>query len=147
VASAQPHRVGADAGCVRGDVSVLSTGIFITDAIVRTSHRRLIGHCLSIRPSVRYRLLDNPGHKLWVVHEIMYASKLVVTSSALTSATNKLPGVTEGGSSFSLYPITLPGSTNLKFPGKFMYAFRAIRFRFDATGEFVNVEDEGQCSM
>jgi hypothetical protein len=39
-------------GCVRADASVLPLGNFITDATVRTSHRRPSGHRPSVRPSV-----------------------------------------------------------------------------------------------
>jgi hypothetical protein len=43
------------------DGSVLPPSNFITDAIVRPSHGRPCGHCLTVHPSVRYRPHDNLG--------------------------------------------------------------------------------------
>lgn len=80
---------------------------------------------------------------LWVIQQILYAKKLEVTSGASDSVGPKvctiLPGVGAGvsvsreGSNV----LNLTAGTNTKFPGKFMFAFRAVRFRFDSAGELL----------
>lgn len=57
--------------CVRMDMSVLSPGNFIMDAIVHLSHGQPSGHHPSIRPSVRYCPCDNPNSNSCIVLKVV----------------------------------------------------------------------------
>lgn len=80
----------------------------------------------------------------------MYATKLQITSaaSASTGASLKcsiVPG-TPGGdvtvSHESQNHLTLTARANSKFPGKFMFAFKAVCFKFDAAGNLVKYKTD-----
>lgn len=86
---------------------------------------------------------------MWVIHQILFASKLEVTSGASDSVGARvctvLPGAPGAGVSVSREGsnvLNLVLGTKTKFPGKFMFAFRAIRFRFNSAGEIIGKQDD-----
>ncbi|KAG0555091.1 hypothetical protein KC19_12G143400 [Ceratodon purpureus] len=109
-------------------------------------------------PDVNNRRLEWPkpptfvgrgGRSLWVIHQILFASKLEITSGASGSvgarACTVIPGAPGADMSVSREGssgLNLTLGTKTKFPGKFMFAFRAVRFRFDAAGELIGKEDD-----
>lgn len=93
------------------------------------------------------------GRQLWVIHQILFASKLEVSSSASNSAGARVSTVSPGapGADVSMSyegssVLNLTVGTNTKFPGKFMFAFRAIRFKFDSAGKLLGkpLDDAGK---
>jgi hypothetical protein len=86
---------------------------------------------------------------LWVIHQILFASKLEITSGASDSvgakASTVLPGAPGAEVSVSRegsHVLNLTVGTRTQFPGKFMYAFRAVRFRFNSAGEIIDGHDD-----
>jgi hypothetical protein len=86
-----------------------------------------------------------------VVHQLLFASKLTVASTASTSAGGKLichivPGTPGGEVKVDQSPdqedtITLSDPRIcLKYPGKIPFVFRAQCFRFNAEGEYIDME-------
>jgi hypothetical protein len=89
------------------------------------------------------------GRTLWVIHQILFASKLEITSGASDSvgakASTVLPGAPGAEVSVSRegsHVLNLTVGTRTQFPGKFMYAFRAVRFRFNSAGEIIDGHDD-----
>lgn len=90
------------------------------------------------------------GRQLWVIYQILYATKLQISSAASASTGASLScsivpaapgaGVTVSQESENL--LTLKASANSKFPGKFMFAFKAVCFKFNAAGDLVNHETD-----
>lgn len=102
------------------------------------------------QPNCLPMIFGRDGRQLWVIHQILYASELVVTSGASASTganVTVVPGAPGAGVSTSRESgpnfLRVTVGTNSNFPaGKFMFAFRAICFRFNAEGELVGkVED------
>lgn len=85
------------------------------------------------------------------MHQLLYASQLTVTSTASASVGAKLichvvPGTPGGELNFDRCPdepntIKLSDPRiGLKYPGKILFAFRALCFRFNGAGEYVGME-------
>ena len=89
--------------------------------------------------------INGRGRKMWVVHELLYASKVVVSSigssshgAQLTSSAIAAPvmmGLTPGAD----VKVRRMGNESLEIAAeegkKVLFGFRAISFRFDARGE------------
>jgi hypothetical protein len=86
---------------------------------------------------------------VWVVHQVLFASKLTVilmvsTGGKLTC--HVVPGTPGGELKCNQSPdqpntITLSDPRiDLKYPGKILFAFRAQCFHFNAVGEYVGME-------
>jgi hypothetical protein len=84
-----------------------------------------------------------------VVHQVLYASKLEFTVEASVSGRAQLcslvPATSIGlgleASSGSANELVVKVGKKSKFPGKFMYAFRAVRFHFDAEGNLLTFQN------
>lgn len=88
---------------------------------------------------------------MWVIHQILFASKLEVKSGSSDSVGARLCTVLNGsGSPGAESSVSHEGSnvvnlglgTKTKFPGKFMFAFRAVRFRFNSAGDIIGHQDD-----
>ena len=86
---------------------------------------------------------------MWVVHQLLFASKLTVTSMVSTGGKltcHVVPGTPRGELKCNQSPvqpntITLSDPRiGLKYPGKILFAFRAQCFHFNAVGEYVDME-------
>lgn len=118
---------------------------------LRVNKQRII----SIVEGLRWKP-TNSVKKLWVVHQILFASKVVVTSSASASAGanftfNFIPGLPSGHIAKSSNPPSQKDltwevpSANSKYPGKIMFAFRPLCFEFNDVGECVKISKRMQC--
>jgi hypothetical protein len=91
--------------------------------------------------------------KLWVVHQLLFASDLTATSTASASVGAKLVcDVVPGTAGVDLNIHNSLDKSNIKkfsnprigvkYPGKIPFAFRALCFRFNAAGECVGMEGD-----
>jgi hypothetical protein len=116
-------------------------------------------HYLSTSDSDEFPDGIGRGRKLWVIHQMLYASKVVIKSGDSSKgggevSVNLVPSPASGGA-----PSSAPGgkvemsheNTNSmetvlgpesKFPGKFMLGFRALCFQFSSEGKHVAFEDD-----
>lgn len=101
---------------------------------------------------LRWSDLRKSGYKLWVIHQILYASRLEVScassKSAGARAVTAVPATPGAGFQVSHdrgpNNLVLSVGKKSKFPGKFVFAYRAVRFEFDSTGKLVeHVENVG----
>lgn len=97
------------------------------------------------------------GHKLWVIHQVLYASKVVIKSGDSSKdggrvctlvpgvapvAPASLPGAKVEKSHENSNSIEVTVASGSKFPGKFKFAFRALCFQFSPAGDYVSFEHD-----